>query len=380
MSTPYENWLNHLERLARPPLEALAAGRLKASMPVEHHPDVNDRDQYTHLECLGRLLAGIGPFLACEQLEGEAERLRGELAELARAGLDRATDPASDDDMNFNTGGQPLVDAAFLAIGLLRGRGALWDPLDERVKDRLVECLKSSRVIRPGFNNWLLFSAAIEAMLCAVGESYDPIRIDYAIRQHEQWYLGGAVYGDGPHYAADYYNSYVIQPFLLDVLDAAGPMRDDWHALAGPMRERAAAYAAMQEQMIQPDGSFCAVGRSITYRCGAFQLLAHQAWKQTLGEDVKPAAVRGALTGVIDRTLGAPGTYDDEGWLRIGLCGHQPALADRYISTGSLYLAATALLPLGLSTSAPFWSDADERWTSCGVWGGEDVARPNVKP
>ena len=58
--------------------------------------------------------------------------------------------------------------------------------------------------------------------------------------------------------------------------------------------------------------------------------------------------MRGALTAVIRRPIEAPGTFDADGWLRIGFCGHQPGVGERYISTGSLYLCAAGLLPLGL--------------------------------
>jgi len=376
----HSKWLDHLNRMARPPLEALAEGRLKATMPVEAHPDRPHADSCTYLECFGRLLSGIAPFLAAEGLTGQAESLRVELLDMARTGLDRATNDDDADRMNFSEGGQPLVDAAFLSIGLIRGRTALWDPLDDRVKRQLVNCLRESRGIRPGFNNWLLFSAAVEALLCAFGEDHDAVRIDYAIRQHEQWYLGGGVYGDGPRFAADYYNSYVIQPFAVDILEAVAPVRDDWAGFVENFRGRAIAHAGLQEQMINPDGTYPAVGRSITYRCGAFQSLARQAWKRQLPKGLTPAAARGALTAAIDRTLNAKNTYDENGWLRIGLAGHQPALGETYISTGSLYLAACAFLPLGLPPDAPFWADADEPWTSCRLWAGENVTRPTIKP
>jgi hypothetical protein len=74
------------------------------------------------------------------------------------------------------------------------------------------------------------------------------------------------------------------------------------------------------------------------------------------------------------RTLDAAETFDDAGWLRIGLCGHQPQLGESYISTGSLYLCATALLPLGLKPSDAFWSGAAEDWTARRLWAGEDGA------
>jgi hypothetical protein len=71
------------------------------------------------------------------------------------------------------------------------------------------------------------------------------------------------------------------------------------------------------------------------------------------------------------RSIEAAGTFDDQGWLRIGFCGHQPGIGERYISTGSLYLCAVALLPLGLPASEPFWSAPAEPWTSVRAWSGQ---------
>ena len=129
----------------------------------------------------------------------------------------------------------------------------------------------------------------------------------------------------------------------------------------------------IQERLIAPDGSFPAVGRSLAYRCGAFQALGAVALRRELPEELHPAAVREALTAVIVRTLDAPGTWDENGWLRIGLCGHQPGIGEGYISTGSLYLASTAFLPLGLPAEDEFWSAPAEPWSSVKIWSGIDI-------
>jgi hypothetical protein len=92
-----------------------------------------------------------------------------------------------------------------------------------------------------------------------------------------------------------------------------------------------------------------------------------------LPDTLTPGSVRCAMTAVVRRSLDAPGTFDDQGWLRIGLCGHQPHLGERYISTGSLYLCAVGLLPLGLAPADDFWSSAAARWTSQRLWSGEDL-------
>ena len=74
-----------------------------------------------------------------------------------------------------------------------------------------------------------------------------------------------------------------------------------------------------------------------------------------------PGQARAALGAVIARTLDAPGHVRRRGWLTLGSCGHQPGVAETYISTGSLYLCSAAFLPLGLPATDPFWTDAAAR-------------------
>ena len=348
-------WISVLHRLSDPVLNRLA------HMPVEQARGAN-REQVTRLEALGRLVSGIAPWL---------ERGEDDLAVRARDAVARAVDPASPDALNFTRDRQPLVDAAFLAQGILRAPHALRDAFEPSARRHLIAALESTRTITPGFNNWLLFSATVEACLKALGAEWDRTRVDYALRQHEQWYKGDGVYGDGPDFHWDYYNSFVIHPMLVDVLDACGNESPAWREIAGRVRERAKRYAGVQERMIGSDGSFPAIGRSIAYRCGAFHLLAQAALRHALPDGVSPSQVRGALTSVIRRTLDAPGTFDADGWLRIGLCGHQPGVGETYISTGSLYLCSVALLPLGLPATDEFWTATPQPWTSVKAWSGQ---------
>jgi hypothetical protein len=372
-------WTEIMRRLAAPVLQHLAAGTLKARMPVEQAPGANRRN-VTHLEAAGRLIAGLAPWIELPPDQTAEGRLRAEYAELARRAVANAVDPASPDFLNFTRERQPLVDAAFLAQGLLRAPRALRDALDPAARKNLVTALESTRTIAPPFNNWLLFSATVEAALASLGAWWDRMRVDYALRQHEEWYKGDGLYGDGPSFHWDYYNSFVIQPMLLDVLDVCGDEMPAWKEIATQVQRRAVRYAAIQERLIAPDGSFPAIGRSLAYRCGAFHLLAEVALRRALPEDVTPAQVRGGLTAVIERTIGAPGTFDDEGWLRIGFCGHQPGIGESYISTGSLYLCSVALLPLGLPASDVFWTAAPQPWTSLKAWNGQPFPIDHALP
>ncbi len=367
-------WLQTLLKIVDPVISALAQNRLKATMPVESAPGQQEgRRAVSHLEALGRTIAGLAPWLelsADDDLDESLSQQR--YLDLARKAIANGVDPNAPDYLNFTKNGQPLVDAAFLAHGLIRSP-KLWHTLSTTEQTNVVQALQSSRVIKPGYSNWLLFSAMVEAALLKYTGAGDEVRMDYAIREHQTWYKGDGAYGDGPDFHWDYYNSYVIQPMLLDVVKTLADADKAEKGLYNMLLTRAQRYALVQERLIGPDGSFAAFGRSLAYRCGAFQLLAQLALQQTLPAELPAAQVRSALTAVIQRTMDAPGTFDAKGWLQIGLCGHQPAIGETYISTGSLYLCSVAFLPLGLPNAEPFWTGPATDWTAKKIWSGQEV-------
>jgi hypothetical protein len=139
------------------------------------------------------------------------------------------------------------------------------------------------------------------------------------------------------------------------------------------MMLRARRYAAIQERLISPEGTFPPVGRSLCYRFGAFHLLAEIALRRQLPDGVSSEQVRSGLTAVMRRMVDAAGTFDDHGWLTVGFYGHQPSIAEPYISTGSCYLCSAAWLPLGLPASDPFWTGPAAPWTAKKIWMGDKV-------
>jgi hypothetical protein len=367
-------WVHTLHKVASPVLRALAAGNLKVTMPVEGTGDSRyDRKHFSHLEALARTLVGVAPWLELDSSKitsPEEAKQQAELSELARQAISQAVDPASPDFVNFSFSYQPIVDAAFLCHAILRAPTELWTKLPPHTQTALVAALQATRSRKPHYNNWLLFAAMIETGLAKMGAEWDHMRVDYALRQHETWYKGDGIYGDGPELHNDYYNSLVIQPMLVDILRAVGDTYPEWNALRKGVYKRAVRYGEVQERTISPEGTFPPLGRSLSYRCGAMQHLAQMALQETLGSGLTPEQVRGALGSVIHRSLDAPGTFDSDGWLTVGFAGHQLEVGEMYISTGSLYLATTAFLPLGLPPSHAFWSGADRDWTSKRMWSG----------
>jgi hypothetical protein len=368
------SWLNLLLQIAGPVLEAASQGQLQSRMPVEAAPGHQaDRRRCTHLEAVARTLAGIAPWLEHAPATGPEDRLRTRFAEFAQQSLIHGVDPQSPAWLRFGEERQTIVDAGFLSLALARAPRTLRESLPAGTRQQLASALRATRKQSPPENNWLLFAAMIEAALFQLGESWDRARVDDALRKHAAWYLGDGTYGDGPHYHADYYDSYVIHPFLLSILDVLAPQDPSWSAMQQAVHHHAQRYAAIQERVITPDGSFPPIGRSLTYRCGAFHLLADMALRKSLPEPLLPSQVRCALSAVMQRTLTPPGTFDSDGWLQIGLAGHQPSLGETYISTGSLYLCTAAFLPLGLPADHAFWTGPETPWTAKRIWQGENL-------
>lgn len=360
-----------LDRIARPVLSTLAAGELKKSLPLGTGEE--DRRKFTHLEAFGRTMVGIAPWLALGPDSTPEGKLRAEFIGLSRKALVNATDPASPDHQDFTSQGQPLVDTAFLSLALLRAPDQLWKPLTPAQQANIIAALKETRKVKPGESNWLLFSASVEAAIWHFTGECEMRPITYALEKHQQWYLGDGIYGDGPQFHWDYYNSYVIQPALIAVLEVCKEKNDPNAKLLPAAIGRAQRYAEVQERMVSPEGTYPVIGRSSAYRFGAFQVLSLMALRHELPKEVTPAAVRGALTAVIRRTLEAPGTFDAKGWLRVGAVGYQPGIRDSYVSTGSLYMCTAGLLHLGLPANDPFWTSPAEPWTQKRIWAGQDI-------
>lgn len=382
-------WVETMTTIADPVLTALSGDSLRETMPVrapegrrtdrEGDPtNAEYKRNFSNLEVAGRTLAGMAPWLELGPADTPEGRKREKYIDLAVRGIENLVDSTADDFGNFNSvAREPVVHAAIFAHALLRAPTQLWGNLSDEAQQNTIRLLKSSRDITPWYSNWLLFPATIEAALLTFDGEADEMRMDYAVREHMDWYLGDGTYGDGPHFRWDYYNSYVIQPMLIDVLQALrtheGGVQTSFNLgdVYRKVFDRARRYAEVQERMIGPDGRFPPMGRSIVYRFGAFQLLSQMALMQELPESLPPAQVRSALTAVLSQMRSAPDLFDDEGWLTIGFYGQQREMGERYISTASVYQFTVGLLALGLPPEAPFWSEPPQDWSSKKIWSGE---------
>lgn len=374
-NTDRQVWIQTMTRIAAPVLENLAACTLKQNMPFESLSLEPLRREVSYLEAVGRTICGIAPWLELGPDNTEEGQLRAHFINLVVKGLKNAVNPQSTDYLIFdNRFSQPLVDAAFLAEGILRAPTQIWNRLDKQTQEWLINEWKRTRSIKPFESNWLLFASIIESALLEFTGDYDAERLNLGVRRFsEEWYKGDAWYGDGKYFHLDYYNSLVIHPMLTEVLAIMQK-----HGLQGAdflpqQQKRHGRFAQQLERMISPEGSYPVIGRSITYRLGSFHALADAALLHLLPDEINPAQVRCALTVVMQRQFSQPYTFDPNGWLRVGYAGNQINMSEEYINTGSIYLCMAAFLPLGLPETDAFWANPPVDWTTLKSWHGVDV-------
>lgn len=372
--TDRQVWADLCYKISQPVLENMSKGNFQKDFPLELSPTWDGRDtKVAYLETFARLMAGISPWLALPDDGTPEGKQRKQLHEWAIQAYKNAVDPNSPDKITWLTNtSQPLCDASYLVESFMRAPEATWGQLDEVTKKRYIEGLKSLRTIRPAYNNWLLFRAMVEVFFMSIGEDVDEYALSVGLQKMSEWYLSDGWYSDGPEYAMDYYNSYVMHPMMVEVVEMCKK-----HKFSTPISldlavKRMNRFNTILERFISPEGAYPAVGRSVIYRMGAFQTLAMSAWKYGLPKDLTNGSVRSALTCVMKRMFAVDGNFDDKGYLRLGFAGHQPNLANYYSNNGSLYMTSLVFMPLGLPADHPFWTAPAEPWTSQKAWSGQE--------
>lgn len=367
-------WVSILTQMAQPILENISKETFRKNMPMAVSPTFDSRDRGVgYLEAFGRLLAGMAPWLALPDDGSQEGKLRKRFRAQALLGIQHGTDPASSDYFTWRgPSSQTLVDAAHLAQAFLRAPHALWEPLPEITKRRVVEEFKLLRRIKPNESNWLLFAAMTETFLYFIGEDCARERIDYAVNKFDkEWYVGDGWYSDGARFSFDHYNGYVIHCMQVESLRYNIPFGGAYKEMYDRAYKRMQRYAHHLERLITPEGYYPVVGRSSTYRNAAFQPLAAVVLDNQLPEDITKGQVRAGMTAVL-KHIYTTSNFDQLGWLTMGVVGDgQDNLADYYTNAGSMYVASLSFLPLGLPATDEFWTTSPAPWTAQKVFAGQ---------
>ena len=365
-----------MQKIVDPVLFAINKETLDKDLPRKPWEKTRKADiRLTTIQAFGRSLSGLSPWLSLGEDNSDEGKLRKKYIKMARTGLINATDPSSPDFMfsDETKTYERIVHNAYFAYPLLIAPKQLWDPLSKKQKENVISALKTHREFKPFNNNWLLFASVIEATIWKLTGACDYEKIKVGVDKHMDWYLGDGVYGDGSQFHWDYYNSFVIQPLLLETLKVCKEKNDSLQEFYSIAMGRAKRYAEIQEHLISPEGTYPVIGRSSVYRIASFQHLGYIAYQKELPKILKPGSTRAALMAVTKRLMDAPGTFDKEGWLNIGVVGEQISAADVYSYTGALYMCTMGLTQLGLPADDPFWTDKASKWFQQRVWSGEQI-------
>ncbi len=370
-STSAKQWLHYLKLIVEPVLQAQADGMLAEKMPVESKTpaDAKNRAQLSPLEAFARTAVGISGLLNYAGSDRLLIEARDRYKNLFILGLKYAVDPNHKGYLfKQPQSAQTLVEVAFLSLFFHQCPHLLpkGDTLTQWEACRL-QGLKH----KPYPNNWLLFSA-LTLLTPPKSPIAEPelIQAEEYLSQFLALYAGDGWYKDGPEFHLDYYNSFVIHPFLL-VISSLGLKYPSLNQIKGfdKINRRAARHAIQLERLIGSEGYMPAIGRSCTYRSGILHLLAGIASLPEnhpvfiyLPKDF-PATIRESVFKAIQAFFKPKNTFSAQGWLQPGMYGYQPDMCETYISTGSLYLASFAFLPLN-GTNSQFWQKSEVKTTA----------------
>lgn len=257
---------------------------------------------------------------------------------------------------HVGVGGQPMVEAASIALGLRLTREWTWDRLDAAEQDDLESWLRGAFHHEPAANNWYLFPMTVAGFLSSVGRGDEQTRaaIDRATELLESWHHGGGWYSDGDGRAFDHYLGWAMHFYPLLVLGGlpTTAMSADQAELRQRYRSRIREFVAGWALSFDDNGAPLYQGRSLTYR---FAAVAPVAAAALAGADPLPAGrarqiASGSLRYFLER-----GALTD-GVLTRGWHGPHAATLQNYSGPASPYWASKAFVALLMPAEHPFWS------------------------
>ncbi|MEV6590182.1 DUF2264 domain-containing protein [Streptomyces acidicola] len=295
-------------------------------------------------------------LLAAFRIAGSQGRVGPELIERYAAGLAAGTDPYGEERWPPITDrGQPMVEAASLAIALHESRRWLWDHLDDHVRERVAEWLGGFVGARANDSNWRLFQVVTEEFLASVGAPHSRAEIDGGLARLDDWYRGGGWYTDGDGRKFDYYNAWALHLYPALWARIAGPRANP--ALVDRHRARLREFLAAHQHFFGSDGAPVHQGRSLTYRFAATAPL----WAGALADatPLPPGRTRRLASGAL-KHFADHGVPDDHGLLSLGWYRPFLPVTQRYSGPASPYWASKAFLGLLLPADHPVWTAPEE--------------------
>ncbi|KAA0700146.1 DUF2264 domain-containing protein [Neorhizobium sp. P12A] len=267
-------------------------------------------------------------------------------------GIANGTDPSHPEYWGtVATRDQRMVELAALGFALALVPEKIWEPLDRRARDNVINYLKQARQFDYADNNWKFFRIFVDIALDRLGADFDRSLTKTYLRELDGFYIGDGWYRDGSVRRIDHYIPFAMHFYGL----IYSKLVDDDHAKR--YRERAVLFAKDFRNWFAEDGAVIPFGRSLTYRfaCAGF-------WSALAFADLE-ALPWGEIKGLCLRHLrwwSDKPIANSDGTLPIGYGYPNLLMSENYNSAGSPYWAFKAFLPLALGKDHPFWT-AEEK-------------------
>ena len=245
---------------------------------------------------------------------------------------------------------QQMVEAAAIAVGLHESREWLWDKLDGREQEHVVDWLSGFVGSRTWDNNWRLFQVVGEQFLASVGAPFKQDDIDAGLDRIEDWYVGDGWYSDGPGQNFDHYIGWAMHLYPGLWTRMAGPSADGRLEV---YKERLHRFLEDAVQLTGTDGAPIHFGRSLCYRMAT----AAPYWMGALldATPLTPGQTRRLCSGTL-RHFVDHGVPDDRGLLTLGWHHHFLPTTQPYSGPASPYWASKGFLGLLLPADHEVWT------------------------
>ncbi|ROQ64676.1 hypothetical protein EDF36_0172 [Rathayibacter sp. PhB152] len=311
----------------------------------------------------GRAVDGLEGFARTFLLAGfRIAGARGEgvddLIDFYRRGVETGVDPDAEDRwVRIDEHAQAKVEAASIALVLDLTRPWIWDRLDARTQQRVVDYL--APVVGDDSypqTNWVWFRLVVETFLRSVGGPWSAQDVAADLARHDSFVREDGWLADGSERAYDHYVGWALHMYPVLWARMSGAAE-----LAAP---RAAADVARLDRylsdalaLVGGDGSPLLQGRSLIYRFAA----AAPFWAGVIAEvpSHSPGRLRRAASAIVGH-FAENSAPDADGLLSMGWHDPWRELAQSYSGPGSPYWAVKGMLGILLPAEHPVWSAASE--------------------
>jgi hypothetical protein len=294
-------------------------------------------------------------LLAAYRLAASDGHAPGDLIDRYSVGLRTGTDPRSKEAWPpIEDRGQPIVEAALIALALHETRRWIWEELDDSTRQRAVAWLSGIQGKRTALNNWVLFPVIVQAFLKSVGAPYRQEEIDRNLDIVDSWYRRDGWYTDGPGQSYDHYVGWGLHFHTLMWCRIDGDRSDP--ARAAIYRRRAFRFLEQYRLLFASDGAPLYHGRSLTYRFA----VAAPFWAAALLDStpLAPGETRRIASGALRHFLDRGAARN--GLLTLGWHGEFLPMLQPYSGHGSPYWGSKGFCGLLLPAKHPVWTAEEE--------------------